>query len=77
MKKLNATAVVPLTPANVEFLRKIQMNQPIPEGANYIAFLEDGDATFIFEELPVEPGRLMLPMMHLLSFYENIAIEFE
>lgn len=73
---LNATAVMPLTETNIEVLRAIQLNHEIPEGAKYIAFLEDGDAVFLEDfERPV--GSFILPSIRVLSYYTNIPIEFE
>lgn len=79
MPQQTATAVMPLTDSNLEILKKMQMNHPIPEGAKYIAFLEDGDACFLTEDLPrwTTDGGINLPSMHLMSFYENVQIEYE
>lgn len=78
MPQQNATAVIPLTDKNIDFLKKIQMNHPIPEGAKYIAFLEDGDACFLHEELSSSTGYgIICPQFTLLTMFENIPIEFE
>lgn len=78
MPQMNATAVIPLTDKNVDFLRKIQMNHPIPEGAKYIAFLEDGDACFLHEELRSDTGfGIIMPLFTLVTMFENIPIDFE
>lgn len=78
-KTLNATAVIELTERNVEFLRLIQMNQPIPEGAKYIAFLEDGDACFLGDELRGNGpfGTTPMPQFRTITFHTNVPIEFE
>lgn len=75
-KTLNATAVIRLTDTSKEFLRKMQLHHPIPEDAKYIAFLEDGDACFLDED-PALSGRYRPPFFMMLSYYENIPIEFE
>jgi hypothetical protein len=76
-KTLNATAVMELNERNVEFLKKIQMNHPIPEDAKYIAFLEDGDCCFLESLDRRDLGfRLLLPEMHLVTYFADIPIEF-
>lgn len=78
MPKMNATAVIPLTDNNLEFLKKIQFNAEIPEGALYLAFLEDGDACFIDEELKRPAGYgFNLPKMTLVTYHENVLIDYE
>jgi hypothetical protein len=76
-KVLNATCVIALTEDNIEFLRKMQMNHDIPEEAKYIAFLEDGDATFLTSlSNPSFLGNINIPQMKMIAYYENIAVEF-
>lgn len=75
MPQQNATAVIPLTEGNITTLKKLQMNVPIPEGATYIAFLEDGKVCFLNEER-VTSG-FTIPHFTMLTMYENIPIEIE
>lgn len=77
MPQQNATAVIPLTEDNIKTLKRMQMNHPIPEGATYIAFLEDGDACFLSEETIVSRGQFMMPSFCLLTMYKDIPIEYE
>jgi hypothetical protein len=78
-KTLNATCVIPLSGSSVEILRLMQLNHPIPEGAKYIAFLEDGDACFLGEDdLRTGPfGMAPTPRFKTIYYYTDIPIEFE
>lgn len=77
-QKMLATAVVPLTEENKIFLYKLGFRHEFPENAKYIAFLEDGDACYLEEELQFETGnfRALLGTMHMLRYHEGIEIEF-
>jgi hypothetical protein len=74
---LNATAVMPLTESNLDFLKKLQMRHidQIPEGANYIAFLEDGDACFLET---IETGSILTPFPHMkmVTYHTDIPVQF-
>lgn len=79
---LNATAVLPLSEKNLEFLKAIQLRHinEIPEGATHIAFLEDGDACWLNDfEVPRIEGSFLpqFPAMTFVTFYENIPIQFD
>jgi hypothetical protein len=73
---LNATAVIPLSETTIDLLQKMQLHHPIPEGAKYIAFLEDGDACFL-ESIEAGSRDLLFPHFAMITYYENMQVEFE
>lgn len=76
MPTLTATATFPLTENTLDLLKKMQMNHPIPEGAKYIAFLEDGDACFL-ESIESASGPWIpnVPQTRIVTYYENVQVE--
>jgi hypothetical protein len=59
--------VLKLTDATREFLKLTNWPQEIPEGANYIAFFEDGNACYL-ESIDMN-GALVIPHMHFITYY--------
>lgn len=76
MPRLNATAVLPLNENTIDLLKKMQMNHPVPDGANYIAFLDDGDACFLESIDSGDPFDVRVPQIRVISYYENILVDF-
>lgn len=73
--RMNATCVMPLTENNLKLLKMMQLNHPIPDGAKYVAFLEDGDACFL-EDLERPVGSILMPHINVVTYYTDILVEF-
>lgn len=74
-KTYNATCVMALNDNNIALLKAMQMRHidNIPKGANYIAFLDDGDACFL-SEIQREPFTILMPQLHVVNFYTDVKV---
>lgn len=74
---INATCVIPLTEGNLKLLKAMQMNHPIPPKAKYIAFLENGDVCFLESITSGHPFDLIVPQVHMVTYYTGIKVTFD
>lgn len=72
MTTMKATAIR-ITPEAREFFKKLHFHE-IPEEANYIAFLEDGDASFL-EDIEFDKRVFPISKYMVLSYHENVIVE--
>lgn len=70
---MKATATIKLTEQSREFFRLIKFHE-IPEEAQYVCFLEDGDACFI-EELKPAPSLFNFPHIAMFQYYTDVEVD--
>jgi hypothetical protein len=82
MTEMKATCTIQLNERTKELFKLMNFHE-IPEGATYVAFLEDGDATFVEGELefvkPEGPGIHLprFPHMTMISYHTDVVIQFD
>ena len=73
MAQEKAVITIALHDSTRELFKKMQFNQ-IPEEAQYICFLEDGNACFIEEKIEFGFGS-PFPQFAFFTYYEDILVE--
>lgn len=69
-----ATCAIKVTETTRELFKLMNFHE-IPEEATYIAFLEDGDATFLTGEIK-RIGICGLPKMAFITYETDLVVEF-